>query len=153
VVLAQGLRVQTEAAAFGLRVIAGVAPSVLVERGRAQVRTRDGQDVLLQASERLAQVDASAPLVERLTPDAVQRGLAWRVGQLAFESEPLARVADSFRRYGPVRIEIDDPALAREPVTGLFSASDPKGFATAIAASLGVRARIEGDVVHLERAG
>jgi len=153
VVLAQGMRVQTEAAAFSLRVIAGAAPSVLVERGRAQVQIGDGQGVLLQASERMALVDASAPLVERLTPDAVQRGLAWRVGQLAFENEPLARVADSFRRYGPVRIEIDDPALAREPVTGLFSASDPKGFAVAIAASLGVRARIEGDVVHLERAG
>lgn len=152
VVLAQGMQVQASAAAFGLRQIAGTPASVLVERGSAQVRTRDGGAVWLQASDRMALADPTAPLVERLTPDAVQRGLAWRVGQLAFENEPLARVAAGFRRYGPVRIEIDDPALAREPVTGLFSASDPKGFAIAIAASLGARVRIEGDVVHLERA-
>jgi transmembrane sensor len=151
VVVADSIRVQTSAAAFGLRLIAGAPAAVLVERGQARVRVSDGHDALLQASERLILSQAGAPRLETLTPDAVQRGLAWRVGQLAFENEPLAAVADGFRRYGPVRIEIDDPELAREPVTGLFSASDPKGFAVAIAASLGARARIEGNVVRLER--
>jgi transmembrane sensor len=149
VILTEGLRVQTSAAAVSLRRIAGSAPSVLVERGRASVRTPIGDVVTMAASDRMTML--GTPKVERLTPTAVQRDLAWRVGQLAFENEPLSRVVDSFRRYGPVRIEIDDPALAREPVTGLFSASDPKGFAVAIAASLGARARVEGDVVHLER--
>lgn len=149
-VLARGLRIQTSAAAFSLRLIEGVPTGVLMERGTTSVRAV-GQAMLLQASDRLTLPEAGTPSLERLTPDAVQRGLAWRVGQLAFENEPLEEVAASFRRYGPVRIEIADPSLAREPVTGLFSASDPKGFATAIAASLGARARIEGDVVRLER--
>lgn len=152
VILTEGLRVQTSAAAVSLRRIAGSAPSILVERGGAFVRPKVGGVVAMAASDRLVLSDRGQAKMERLTPAAVQRDLAWRVGQLAFENEPLSRVVDSFRRYGPVRIEIDDPALAREPVTGLFSASDPKGFAVAIAASLGARARVEGDIVHLERA-
>lgn len=151
VVLAKGLRIRTDATAFGLRAIEGLPVSVLVERGGALVEGEGLSPIRMAANERLVLTPASSPRLDTLAPDAVQRGLAWRAGLLAFDNQPLAEVAASFHRYGPVRIQVDDPVLAREPVTGLFSASDPKGFARAIALSLNARAVISGDTVRLER--
>jgi transmembrane sensor len=61
----------------------------------------------------------------------------------------LGQAATEFARYSDRRIRIDDPAVARLEVTGLFSASDPDGFAKAVALSLGLVATTEADGVRL----
>src|SRR3546814_17573418 len=43
--------------------------------------------------------------------------------------------SDLFARYSDTRVVIRDEALAREPVTGLFSANDPAGFSRAVASA------------------
>jgi len=53
--------------------------------------------------------------------------------------------------YSDTRIEIRDPALAREPVTGLFAASDPVGFSRAVAQVFDARLQRDGDTVVLSR--
>lgn len=77
--------------------------------------------------------------------------LSWRVGRLSFEDEPLCDAAKSFARYSDVRIEIDDPAVANQTVTGLFVSNDPMGFSKAVALSLGLHVEIRGDEVKLSR--
>jgi len=81
----------------------------------------------------------------------VNRQMAWQGGQLAFEGETLAQAAAKFARYSDTRIIIDDPALAREEIAGLFKATDPVGFAHTIAVSLNAQAHIREGEVHLTR--
>jgi transmembrane sensor len=69
---------------------------------------------------------------EPISPERINRELAWRDGKLAFEGETLQQAANAFARYSETRILIPDAALAREPVTGLFTANDPAGFSRAI---------------------
>lgn len=151
VVLAGQMTMRALESAFGVRAIEGVPLSVIVSTGKVRIGA-GGAERVLEANMRL---DASAPgaaaRVTRLEPDALQRSLAWREGMLAFEGDTLASVAKQFDRYGAARIVIADPALAREPITGSFAANDPRGFARAIAASLGARVAIEGDVIRLSR--
>jgi transmembrane sensor len=81
----------------------------------------------------------------------VHRQLAWQNGQIAFEGETLAQAAQEFSRYSDTRIVIEDPALAREEIAGLFKATDPVGFAQTIAISLNAHASIGEGEVRLTR--
>jgi transmembrane sensor len=92
---------------------------------------------------------SAAPV--RLEVDEVDRRLAWQDGLLAFNGESLAQAADEFARYSSTRIVIDDPALAAEPLTGLYTSSDPEGFARAVAVSFGGHAAVGNGVIHISR--
>jgi transmembrane sensor len=81
----------------------------------------------------------------------VHRQLAWQNGQLAFEGETLDQAVQEFSRYSDTRIVIEDPALAKEEIAGLFNATDPVGFAQTIAISLNAHARIGEGEVRLTR--
>jgi transmembrane sensor len=56
-----------------------------------------------------------------------------------------------FERYSDTRIEIDDPDVANETVTGLFVSNDPIGFSRAVAQALNLRAEVENNVVRITR--
>jgi transmembrane sensor len=100
----------------------------------------------------VAQMDNAAAIDAMPVPAAqLHRQMAWQKGQLAFEGETLAQAAAEFARYSDTRIVIDDPALAKKEIAGLFKATDPVGFARAIAISLNVRARIGEGEVRLTR--
>jgi transmembrane sensor len=75
--------------------------------------------------------------------------LAWRDGMISFGGEMLADAVRAFDRYGATRIVVADPALARQKITGLFKANDPRGFATAIAASLGGAVSGQGELIRI----
>jgi transmembrane sensor len=81
----------------------------------------------------------------------VHRAMAWQDGQIAFEGETLAQAAAEFSRYSDTKIVIDDPALAKEEIAGLFKATDPVGFANTIAISLNAHARVGEGEVRLTR--
>jgi transmembrane sensor len=157
VVVARDLTVRAVTTAFNLRMLDGLPLAVAVERGRVSVALAGLRTpTVLEANMRLDLPGDAAPAratVVMMEPDALQRTLAWRDGMLAFEGDALAAVAAQFDRYGPVRIEIADPSLAREPITGLFAANDPRGFARTAAASLGARVETDGNVVRLRRTG
>lgn len=111
------------------------------------VRKLDGLPLHVSVHEghvHLPAAGGSAPL-----PRAeLVREIAWREGRIAFHGETLAEAAAAFDRYSDIRIVIDDRALAREPVTGLFAANDPVGFGRAIGGVFNAEARIvDGDVV------
>lgn len=124
-----GRRLDAAAATFVVRKFAQAPAQVTVQAGAV---TLPGSTTRLPANSRLL-LDApaaSTPVV--LTPMELQRELAWRDGKLDFRGETLAEAAADFARYSDIRIVITDPALAREPITGLFAANNPVGFGQAV---------------------
>ena len=90
----------------------------------------------------------SASDVQQVEATKIAQLLAWKDGMLSFGGEALGDAVRSFDRYSAARIVVD-PGLARERVTGLFRASDPQGFASAIAASFGAVVNVRNNVISL----
>ena len=76
------------------------------------------------------------------TPVDVQRATAWLRRQIAFENEPLGRVAAEFNRYATTPIEIDSPALRTLPVSGVFPADDTESFLAFLRSMAGVQVEV-----------
>jgi len=81
--------------------------------------------------------------------EAITRAMAWREGKVAFAGETLAEAASELNRYNTVKIRIDDPDVARLRFGAWFRATDPEGFAAALAESLPVTATRDGDEIVL----
>ena len=86
--------------------------------------------------------------IRDVTPDSVERSLMWREGLLSFEGETLAEAIEEFARYSRQKVVLQG-AVARERVSGLFSATDPAGFSRAIAIGLKLKIKTENDTIVL----
>jgi transmembrane sensor len=149
-----GASLHAARAAFRVRKLGGRPVDVLVDQGGVSVGAARGQ-IMMQAHTRIAlplfALGGAAPTPQPISTELVSRELAWREGKIAFEGEPLGQAAAEFARYSKTRIEIRDPALGREPVTGLFSASDPVGFSRAIGEVFGAHLEQRRNAVILSR--
>lgn len=152
-VAAGGLPLRTTQAAFRVRDLGRQPLDVLVDQGR--VTLGQGAAVVMPAQTRtlFPTSGGATPVPQAIAPDRITRELAWRDGKIAFEGERLDQAAAQFARYSRTRIDIADPMLAREPITGLFAAGDPVGFGHAVAGIFGARLDRVGDTVRLSRPG
>ena len=66
---------------------------------------------------------------------------AWRKGLLVAQDRPLAELAAVLDRYFEGWIIVADPRLAREPLTGIYTLSDPKAALGAMAEAQGAKLR------------
>ncbi|MDG2533488.1 FecR domain-containing protein [Sphingomonas sp. HITSZ_GF] len=151
-----GARLRATRARFRVRKLEGRPVDVLVDQGElALAAAQLPAPLTIPAGTRLVVPPdlppVALPTPQPVAPDLIMRELAWREGKIAFEGEPLDQAAAAFARYSRIRIEIPDAALAREPVAGLFSASDPVGFSRAVAQLFGAEMERRGDVVILRR--
>lgn len=89
--------------------------------------------------------------IEPLAAEAVERKLAWRDGMISFNGDTLAEAAAEFSRYSDMRILIDDPEVAHRRVVGLYSSSDPAGFASTVAHSLGLEVELGNGGIYLRK--
>lgn len=148
-------RLSAAPGAVRIRRLDGGPLDVLVDKGRVVLRAaRATAPIVIDANMRMTlPSDSIKPggLPMMVTPDIVSRELAWRDGKVAFEGERLDQAAAEFARYSRMRIDIADRALAAEPVSGLFSAADPVGFAHAVAGIFDAEVAVRGDVVTLAR--
>lgn len=157
IVKAGALLIETREGAFGVEALRDLPVTALAAEGqllvsqgqglfaeRIQRIVRPGQQLVVPRSGALA-----AAQVKPLVAAERERLLAWRDGMLSFGGETLAEAAQAFARYSATRIVLADPQLARQRVTGLFKANDPKGFAEAVAASFGAVVSSNGDVVRI----
>ncbi|MGV8959367.1 MAG: FecR family protein [Stenotrophomonas sp.] len=87
--------------------------------------------------------------IEPVPNEDLDQQLAWREGMLSFNGDTLSVAAAQFMRYSDVRIVIDDPLVGSRRIVGLYSASDPRGFARSVALSLGLVVEQQGNVVRL----
>jgi transmembrane sensor len=159
IVAVNGCRLRTVQAGFRVRKLDRDPVDVLVSQGQVDVAALNeaaaANTLALMANMRLILADRNGRSTgehpQPVAPEAVTRELAWREGKLAFEGESLKQAADAFARYSDTRIQIQDPGLAREPVTGLFAANDPVGFSRAIARVFDAKLERDGDDVVLTR--
>lgn len=87
--------------------------------------------------------------IEAVPTDDLQQQLAWREGMLSFNGDTLSVAAAQFLRYSDTRIVINDPLVGSRRIVGLYSASDPRGFAHSVALSLGLVVEQHGNDVRL----
>jgi len=144
-VVAGSVDVKALGTQFDVRFEQGQANVVLLE-GRVLVEplSRHGLARLMPA---LAQHRLKEG--EQLTADAtgamtvatadVERTRSWQSGRLVFREEPLSEAVAELNRYNQRQLLIDDPALERLPVSGVFSTSHPENFLAAVAAFYPVR--------------
>jgi transmembrane sensor len=154
-----GTSVCSSAAAFVVRALRRDDVQVMVRDGEVQVtEIARPAAVRLQANTVVRAVIPSRPSVpaplqaERLAPVEVDRRLSWQRGLLSFEDVTLSEALLEFSRYSDTRVVIDEPAISQLRVVGLYSASDPVGFAKTAAISLGLRFEMRDGVAHLNSA-
>lgn len=132
---------------FGDDIVEVTVLEGLVEVGGATGRPRQ----LLRAGQRTRLLSGGGFRTDRLESAALERSVGWRRGLLDLEGMTLAQAAAEYARYSEQRIEIADPAIGRMKVAGVYSTSDPLGFARAAALSLGLRAVPTSEGVRLGR--
>lgn len=121
---------------------------VVVREGVVKVDEAQAPSRLVAANSTLHTDAKRAPRIDALRPDQIGRRLAWREGMLAFDGDTLQQAADKFARYSDLRILID-PAVANRRVVGLYSATDPAGFARAVATSMSLQVDTTADGIYL----
>jgi len=120
-----------------------------VEMERSSFATR--RTHVLGANVR-ATLSQNGTIIQRdVPPEAMERELAWQEGMLSFVDTPLSQAAEEFARYSNRRIRIADVAVGAETVTGRFSATNPEGFARAVALGLNLNVRSTPDGITLGR--
>ena len=151
IVEAGDVRVRAIGTAFSVR-RRGDGADILVTEGRVlawrageaetPVAVSAGYRVYLGASTAAKPVKAEAE---------IERALAWRSGEIAFDGETLGEAAEEINRYNRRKLVIADPALAREPLVGFFRANEPDSFARAVSPMIGATATEEGDRIVIAR--
>ncbi len=128
------------ARALGTRFTVYRAPSgtvVTVAEGRVLVRYTGrsvesgiGRPGLTESVEVVpgTQADATPGSPVEVHPVDVDRSLAWRNRRLIFAGETLANVVREFNRYNVPRLEIVDPRLLDQRISGVFGANDPQSL-------------------------
>ena len=151
VVEVDGRRVDASSASFIVRKLDGRPGEVVVQDGQVELPAAGEGPAVVLAANTLTPLSGDGPATSTALPgDGLRRQLAWREGKIAFHGESLAEAAGSFARYSDTRIVIGDPQLARQPVTGLFAANNPAGFARAAAVVFDARMHEERGALVLE---
>lgn len=115
---------------------------VLLIEGRVQVSrevsattaagsTADAAPIVMAPGERLA-LRADRPGAVRDRP-VLEEVTAWRRGEAMFDNVTLAEAVAEINRYGRTQVRVDDPALAKLRISGVFATRDPAEFAQVIA--------------------
>jgi transmembrane sensor len=78
------------------------------------------------------------------SPTAVdaQLATAWLHRQIAFDREPLEKVAAEYNRYAPKPIEITTAELRKLEVSGTFSTDDPEELLAFLRSLEGVKVEV-----------
>lgn len=151
IVEAGAVRIRVVGTSFLVHLSALGDVAVIVREGRVEVRIGNGDPVLLAAGDR-ATVPARGNIVrERLSVGEVDLLGLWQRGEMDLTGLTLADAAKQYARYSDRRIVIEDPQVGQLKVAGVFSTSDPAGFAQAAALAHDLGLTIEDDAVVLSR--
>lgn len=115
------------------------APNVLPQppaptRSGGPQRREELDDIDLSAGEELSvSSDGRATVIRKAD---IEAATAWRRGQVIFRAERLGDAIQRMNRYSRIRLEIHDPILADEPVSGVFEAGDTDDFVKGVELAL-----------------
>lgn len=153
VVVAGKTNVRAVGTSFTVRRDDDVRVDVVVNEGIVEVAQANAKAPPVRLTENMqakADPHAAVPIAAaEIDPDAVQRQLFWREGKIGFSDATLGEAAAEFARYSDEHILIPDARIAEQRITGLFIATDPRGFARAAASSLGLDVREQGNSISI----
>ena len=167
VVSAGGVEVRAVGTAFAVRsgtdgvgvlvtegrvAVASAAPSV-PQDVRAGEPLPPPQPVYLDAGRSVAltheRFSDTPPPVKPVSAEEIGASLAWRGERLESSRMPLSDVAILFNQRNRVQLSISDRAAASIPISGIFWADDPEGFARLLESGLAVRTRRAENIIFL----
>lgn len=144
-VRADDAKVRAIGTSFSVRRMSQPGFEVVVRSGVVDVMERRKPAIRLTRNDLASIQPFKDAQVRSLQPWQMESQLAWSDGMLSFNGVALGDAASQFSRYSKVRIIIDDPRLAERRIVGVYSATDPVGFANAVAIGM--------DLVVEEHAG
>ncbi len=97
-------------------------------------------------------VESVAPEVVAISPTELSARLAWCGPRVEFSDTPLAEAVALMNRHSTLRLVVDDGALAKLPVNGIFRADNTETLVRLLEASFGVQADRVGDIITLRKA-
>lgn len=121
--------------------------------------TRAGQDQMLSQQPGAGVAQVARNLIELTAGEAmlvardgrvvvdeadIEAATAWQEGKVIFRAEPLGEAVARLNRYSEVRIEVADPTLAAEPISGVFETGNAARFVAALSRSLPVESEADG---------
>lgn len=101
-----------------------------------------GPIVFLTAGEQMTVAQGSLTDPVRQVDSA--RALAWAEGRLVFENAGVTDVVDQFNRYNILQLHVGDRQLAGRTIHGVFDATEPESFISALQTVTGVRVERRG---------
>lgn len=152
IVEVDGVEVKAVGTAFNVR-RGQHAVEVLVTEGVVHVTQPPAQaaapvtpPVVLTAGQSVTVDDQpTAPTVATRSAEEIERMLAWRPRLLEFDDVPLAEIVAAFNDRNPVRLVIEDPALAAQRMTASFRSDNIEGFTRLLDGNYGIRAETRED--------
>jgi transmembrane sensor len=91
------------------------------------------------------------PPVLAISPAEIAARLAWRSPRVEFSGAPLAEVVALLNRHNQVQLIIEDPAIAKVALSGLFRADDIDAFVRILETGFNVKAERRGQTISLRR--
>lgn len=152
VVKADKVQVRAVGTSFELASLRDQPLQVMVREGVVKVKASAHADAIVVSAGARAVVGADGKMIiEPVSVGQIAMNLAWRDGYIVFRRQSLGDAAREFGRYNKLRIIVDDPVLARKAVTGRYLATDPLGFAKAVAIFWNLKVTVSQDSVRLTR--
>ena len=153
VVAARGVEVRAVGTVFAVE-LGDSGVGVLVTEGRVAVGSPAAPaagPAMVDAGQSLAVApDATAVTVP---PAEINARLAWRSPRLEFSATPLGEVVALMNRHHRVRFVIEDPVLARVPLSGVFRADDTEAFVHMMERGFGIASEhVDAATIRLRRA-
>jgi transmembrane sensor len=152
VVHASGLNVRAVGTAFAVRT-QDERTEVSVTEGVVEVwRDSDPSSVQRVHALERAVAGADAVTVVAVPQARMERDLAWQDGLVSFDGERLSDAILQINRRSRLKLDVEDPKLASQPIVGIFQATDAVSFANAASVALGAVAVRDGEIIHLRAA-
>lgn len=138
--------------AFAVRRLNPTSVDVTVTEGVVEMlppRPLDAEHRSTLSAFQQASIDGDDRLaVREVSPEELQRRLAWRTGLIVFDGQTLRQALAEMSRYSRRQLRVDDPELAERSIVGVFPTSDTGLFIQGMRSTLGVQT-VESDTTVL----
>lgn len=149
-VIAGAGRIRDIGTSFNVYKHPDAAVSVIVREGAVSVTTdRTGPTELIQGDRLSYTAQGVMSARDRIDPAAAG---AWREGKIVFARTPLEDAMAQMARYHEIEFAFASPELRQLKLSGTFGTRDLPLFLHTLAATLPVKARLEGKLVQLASA-
>jgi len=144
------VQIRVVGTSFIVRLVDPDSVQVTVREGIVEVRRGDSSPARLLAGDQLSFAGARIAQ-EKLSMADIDRIGLWQRGEMDLTGMTLGDAAREFARYSDTPIIISDPDVARLKVAGVYSTSDPAGFARAAALAQNLTLTPSADAITLSR--